>query len=63
MICRSSALGKSPGRRLGRARGQQSPMLTIRFDGVAAREGGAEEPVYRFDIRVQGDPETVFFAI
>ena len=38
-------------------------MLTIPFDGVAAREGGGEEPVYRFDIRVQGEPETVFFDI
>jgi protocatechuate 3,4-dioxygenase beta subunit len=37
-------------------------MLTILFDGVATREGG-EEPVYRFDIRVQGEPETVFFDI
>jgi protocatechuate 3,4-dioxygenase alpha subunit len=30
---------------------------------VAKREGGGKEPVYRFDIRVQGEPETVFFDI
>jgi hypothetical protein len=38
-------------------------MLTILFDGVATREGSGEESVYRFDIRVQGEPETVFFVI
>jgi hypothetical protein len=36
-------------------------MLTILFDGVAASEGDGEEPVYRFGMRVQGEPETVFF--
>jgi protocatechuate 3,4-dioxygenase, alpha subunit len=28
---------------------------------IATREGGSGEPVYRFDIRLQGEGETVFF--
>ena len=38
-------------------------MLTILFDGVATREGSGEEPVYRCNIRVQGEPEPVLFDI
>ncbi len=30
---------------------------------VAHKEGGGEQAVYRFDIRIQGDNETVFFDI
>ncbi|MGC2072116.1 MAG: protocatechuate 3,4-dioxygenase subunit alpha, partial [Pseudolabrys sp.] len=30
---------------------------------IASRETQGEMPVYRFDIRVQGDNETVFFEI
>ena len=30
---------------------------------VATREPGNGNPVYRFDIRLQGDNETVFFDI
>jgi protocatechuate 3,4-dioxygenase alpha subunit len=30
---------------------------------IAKRQGGAAEPVYRFDIRVQGGDETVFFEV
>jgi protocatechuate 3,4-dioxygenase alpha subunit len=30
---------------------------------IAHKEAGTEPPRYRFDIRVQGDNETVFFDI
>jgi protocatechuate 3,4-dioxygenase alpha subunit len=30
---------------------------------IATRQGAAEPPTYRFDIALQGDNETVFFAI
>ena len=30
---------------------------------IAKREMRGKQPVYRFDVRVQGDGETVFFEI
>ena len=46
----------------------QDPILTLvpaerRQTLVARREDGADGPVYRFDIRIQGENETVFFDI
>jgi protocatechuate 3,4-dioxygenase alpha subunit len=50
----------------GEAANAKDPILALvpedaRATLIARREGGSGEPVYRFDIRLQGEGETVFF--
>ncbi|HEY4141311.1 MAG TPA: protocatechuate 3,4-dioxygenase subunit alpha, partial [Pseudolabrys sp.] len=50
------------------ASNQSDPILALvpterRGTLIAHKQSGGDVPVYRFDIRVQGDNETVFFDI